>query len=88
VSVLEAMAHGCIPLLSDLPANRELVQHGDNGAIVERDDDLLLATLGVLLPKAQAIAGRNREWVQEHALFPPLVQRFLQRLGELQAGRR
>ncbi|MDO5653066.1 MAG: glycosyltransferase [Brachymonas sp.] len=26
VSVLEAMAHGCIPLLSDLPANRELVQ--------------------------------------------------------------
>jgi glycosyltransferase involved in cell wall biosynthesis len=26
VSVLEAMAHGCIPLLSDLPANRELVR--------------------------------------------------------------
>jgi hypothetical protein len=26
VSVLEAMAHGCIPILSDLPANRELVR--------------------------------------------------------------
>ena len=25
VSVLEAMAHGCVPILSDLPANRELV---------------------------------------------------------------
>ncbi|WP_371392038.1 glycosyltransferase, partial [Salmonella sp. M285] len=24
VSVLEAMAHGCVPLLSDLAANREL----------------------------------------------------------------
>ena len=31
VSVLEAMAHGCIPLLSDLPANRELVRGGANG---------------------------------------------------------
>jgi L-malate glycosyltransferase len=28
VSVLEAMAHGCIPILSDLPANRELVDSG------------------------------------------------------------
>ena len=26
VSVLEAMGHGCIPILSDLPANRELVR--------------------------------------------------------------
>ena len=26
VSVLEAMAHGCVPILSDLPANRELVR--------------------------------------------------------------
>ena len=31
VSVLEAMAHGCIPLLSDLPANRELVRGVANG---------------------------------------------------------
>ena len=29
VSVLEALAHGCIPLLSDLPANHELVHRGD-----------------------------------------------------------
>ena len=34
VSVLEAMAHGCVPLLSDLPANRELVRSGDNGLIL------------------------------------------------------
>ena len=37
VSVLEAMAHGCIPVLSDLPANRELVRSGDNGLIVSED---------------------------------------------------
>jgi glycosyltransferase involved in cell wall biosynthesis len=84
VSVLEAMAHGCVPLLSDLPANRELVTHGDNGVIVEQADDRLMGTLGVMLSKADAVAQRNREWVQEHALFGPEVERFLRRLGELQ----
>jgi glycosyltransferase involved in cell wall biosynthesis len=87
VSVLEAMAHGCIPLLSGLPANLELVTHGDNGVIVERTDDLLMATLGVMLSKADAVAGRNREWVHEHALFGPAVERFLARLAELQEAR-
>ena len=38
VSVLEAMAHGMLPLLSDLPANRELVRDGDNGLIVGDSD--------------------------------------------------
>ena len=31
VSVLEAMAHGCVPVLSDVAANHELVRDGDNG---------------------------------------------------------
>jgi glycosyltransferase involved in cell wall biosynthesis len=35
VSVLEALAHGCVPLLSDLPANHELVRSGDNGLILD-----------------------------------------------------
>lgn len=80
VSVLEAMAHGCIPLLSDLPANRELVQHGDNGAIVADGDGPVLAPL---LARADDIAAHNRAWVQQHALFPQAVQRFLARLQAL-----
>ena len=35
VSVLEAMAHGCIPVLSDLPANRELVTHALSGWVLQ-----------------------------------------------------
>lgn len=35
MSLLEAMYFKCIPVLSDLPANREWVQTGVNGAIVE-----------------------------------------------------
>ncbi|MFM8768701.1 MAG: glycosyltransferase, partial [Rubrivivax sp.] len=34
VSLLEAMAAGCLPVLADLPANREWVRDGDNGLIV------------------------------------------------------
>ena len=85
VSVLEAMAHGCVPLLSDLPANHELVRSGHNG--------LILADGAVpALPELQACSGaatpsppHNHAWVQQHAMFGPGVQRFLQRLRELQA---
>lgn len=82
VSVLEAMAHGCVPLLSDLPANRELVRDGDNGAILGADDDPWRA-IDALQPRADAIARRNHEWVAAHALFPPCVDAFVRRLHEI-----
>jgi glycosyltransferase involved in cell wall biosynthesis len=81
VSVLEAMAHGCIPLLSDLPANRELVRNGENGMIVDRD--LALQPLERLLQQRDRIASANREWVERHALFAPAVARLLARMKDL-----
>ena len=83
VSVLEAMAHGCIPLLSDLPANRELVQDGVNGAIVANDTSISPQRLSALVLQAQCIAQANRAWVQKHAVFSPSVQAFVQRLVAL-----
>ncbi|MFM2059165.1 MAG: hypothetical protein RLY71_3550 [Pseudomonadota bacterium] len=86
VSVLEAMAHGCIPILSDLPANHELVRSGDNGLILAngtlpRIDALYaLAELGRQAPR---IAHDNRLWVQEHGLFAPSVASLLERLQAL-----
>ncbi len=85
VSVLEAMAHGCVPILSDLPANRELVRDDDNGLIVPDGRLLAAAELAALLPRADAIAAANRAWVQGHALFAPCVQRFVARLVEIQS---
>ncbi len=35
ISLLEAMAYGCIPVVSDLPANREWITDGMNGLIVK-----------------------------------------------------
>jgi hypothetical protein len=51
VSVLEAMGHGCIPILSDLPANRELVDDGRNGLILAE---------GELPTRPAGAAGRPR----------------------------
>jgi L-malate glycosyltransferase len=84
VSVLEAMAHGCIPILSDLPANRELVRDGDNGLIVH--DGLVIDTLEGLALRADEIAIENRAFIAEHALFPPAIARFVDRLQALGSG--
>lgn len=40
VSLLEAMAAGCLPVLSDVPANREWVEHRRNGLLVADPVDL------------------------------------------------
>lgn len=86
VSVLEAMAHGCIPLLSDLPANRELVSSFDNGLLLHAGLPLPLPSLEALAERAEEIRHHNREWVRQHALFGPSVQAFVQRLRAFPAA--
>lgn len=86
VSVLEAMAHGCVPLLSDLPANRELVRGGDNGLILADGATLSPAMLLPLQRRSAEIARDNHEWVRRHAMFGPSVMAFLARLRELQGA--
>ncbi|CAM5783184.1 Glycosyl transferase family 1 OS=Rhizobacter sp. OX=1736433 GN=ASC87_05250 PE=4 SV=1 [Rhizobacter fulvus] len=83
VSVLEAMAQGCIPLLSDLPANRELIESSANGLIIS--DAAVALELPMLLTldaAASQIAARNRAWIARHGLFAPAVARFVARLQD------
>ena len=86
VSVLEAMGHGCISLLSDLPANRELVragEFGDNGLIVpDGQDALTLRDIEPLRRDAPALARYNHGWVGQNALFGPSVDAFVARLEQ------
>jgi glycosyltransferase involved in cell wall biosynthesis len=88
VSVLEAMAHGCIPLLSDLPANRELVRDGENGLIVPHGTLPSPQRLADLQSRAEAVARANHDWVAANAMFEPAVDRFVDRLRSLQCERR
>ncbi len=87
VSVLEALSHGCIPLLSDLPANHELVRSGDNGWVAHGEQLPTVADLQPLLARADAIAAANHAWVAGHAMFGPCVSAFLARLRALDASR-
>ncbi len=80
VSVLEAMAHGCIPILSDLPANHELVEAGRNGWVTDGEALPTAADLQPLLAHADGIAAANHAWVAGNALFGPCVAAFLARL--------
>lgn len=43
ISLLEAMAYGCIPIVSDLSANCEWIQHGLNGWIVDASANSFLS---------------------------------------------
>ena len=83
VSVLEAMAHGCIPILSDLPANHELVRHGSDGLVLKAAQHIEEAELQALVARADDIARGHRSWIEAHALFAPAVQRFLERVRAL-----
>lgn len=83
VSLIEAMAHGCLPIVSDLPANRELVRDDDNGLVLADGTLPAIRRLDALLARADTVAAANREWVASHALFAPAVRRFLSRVATL-----
>jgi len=61
VSLLEAMGAGCLPVLSDLPANGEWVREGGNGLLVADP-----ARLGQALVRAVAWV-ESGAWAQEGA---------------------
>jgi glycosyltransferase involved in cell wall biosynthesis len=69
-SVLEAMACGAFPILSDIPANRPFVQPG-RGALVDADDDAALARrLEHALrnvAECRALADSIREYIRRTA---------------------
>jgi glycosyltransferase involved in cell wall biosynthesis len=88
VSLLEAMAAGCLPVLADLPANREWVREGENGLLVAGDTSAALvdALAQALLRGAQWWAegrwdttGRpqNDALIAQHATLTANVQQFL-----------
>lgn len=72
VALLQAMAAGCFPIVSDLPTQRELVEDGVNGFRVplHRPDVLADRVARALADAAlrRAAAARNLEVVEERGL--------------------
>lgn len=73
VSLLEAMAWGCIPIVSNLEANQEWIVDMKNGVYESND---LVDKIGELLIAHAQIMAMNRQIITERAFFPVLIQRF------------
>jgi len=82
VSLLEAMAHGCIPIVSDLPDNRDWVQDKKNGIILNADT--VYETFSVLTEDHTSIFEHNRKLIAEKAHFPSAIAAYCASLNELQ----
>ena len=85
VSVLEALAHGCWPVLSDLPANRELADAGPAVTVLNeaQDREFPHRLQALLASDGAAMTATQRAWVAQHGLFEPAVARFVARLEAL-----
>lgn len=73
VSLLEAMAAGCFPVLSDIPANREWVEHERTALLFPPGDDAALVTClrraAADAPLRERAAAANRAVVRERATW-------------------
>jgi glycosyltransferase involved in cell wall biosynthesis len=70
-SLLEAMASGLFPIVSDIPANREWITHEENGLLFPPGDHVTLAAcLGRAIKNESWMDGArdtNRQLVRERA---------------------
>lgn len=74
VSLLEAMHYGCIPIVSNLPANKEWIQHLENGYVVsDLKGDFLAEALK--MERSSAIAT-NKSLITNTASPVASAQKF------------
>jgi len=80
VALLQAMACGSFPIVSDLPTQEELVEHGTQGLRVAVRDDVALAEAIVRALEDVALrrdaVERNRTFVEEYGLLEPNMARM------------
>lgn len=88
VSLLEALAQGCCPVVSDLPANREWIVDGSNGVVARGRDDLPAAIERAIALSAtprwrSETAPANLRLVRAKALFTENIGTFLAQYARL-----
>ncbi len=77
VSLLEAMASGAFPIVTDIPSNREWISDGENGFLVPIDQERFLAERIVEAFRNPDILERSRDknscLIKEKALWPVTI---------------
>lgn len=85
-SLLEAMASGCYPIVTDLPANRDMISDRKNGRLVALDvHQVKLAIIDMLKNKDEkkAVCAANRRMVESIASAEINAAKFISRYKEL-----
>ncbi len=92
VSLLEAMACGAPPVVTDIPANREWIEEGVNGILFSPGDRRALARAVITMVKnrdfARSVRERNVKLVRERGLWHAnmsRVERAFQRLAGVES---
>jgi glycosyltransferase involved in cell wall biosynthesis len=80
VSLLEAMAWGCIPVVSDIAANREWIENGKNGIILTTVNEPFNLEI---LARSKEIMEINRGIISEKAIFSNSIKIFLDEVSIL-----
>ncbi len=75
VSLLEAMSFGCVPIVSNLPANREWILDGCNGIFWSKE----LKTLETSEDSNRV----NRELISKKAIFSKSIKQYVNKLENL-----
>ena len=93
LSLMEAMAVGAIPVVSDIEPNREWVEQGVNGVLIPLDNEaaaaaLIEALLAQPAEKLDAMRERNRAIINERGSLTRNMARFRGRLDGLLAQHR
>lgn len=85
-SLLEAMACGCYPLVTNLPANQEWIQDRVNGALVGLDQQEIVTRLSELIENRFSLLNavrQNRRNVEEKADAERINAEFVSRYRTL-----
>lgn len=79
VSLLEALASGAFPVVTDIPSNREWIVDGCNGFLVSEEDEKLLARRIVQAIRNHGLWEEayeiNRRIVKERAYWKENIKR-------------
>ncbi len=81
VSLIEALAYGCIPIVSDIPANREWIIDGRNGIFYK--PSLTYKSVNSILNNKEIVFKENRKIVEEKAIFPKSIAEYVDTINKL-----
>ena len=80
VSLLEALATGVFPVVTDIPSNREWISDGDNGFLVPKENENLLARKIVEAIRDSKLLGeackKNRRIIEQKAYWRKNIKKI------------